>query len=188
MTSAMEFDLNKWIAAKRRGDVLIEHVGDFTSSYIDEMLPAMEQKLRDNVEQDNIRKRTFHIFVECAQNLYHHIVPEDIVGKVYGNGKMGAILLTKSKDGCHITTGNFVAKEKSVELKKLIDEINSLDEDQLKQLYRETVSTKGFSEKGGAGLGMIDMARKSRNKLGCQFYPLKEDPTVLFFSFDVCVS
>lgn len=184
----MEFDLNKWMATKRSGDMLLEHVGDFSTSNIDAMLPAMEQQLRDKVDRENVRKRTFHIFVECAQNLYHHIVPEETVNKAYGNSKIGAIFLSKEDSCCRITTGNFVPKDKSVFLKDLIEKINTLDEEQLKQLYRDTVSNKTFSDKGGAGLGMIDMARKSHNKLGFDFYPVKDDPDLMFFSFDVCVS
>lgn len=184
----MDFDLNKWVASKRGGDVLVEHVGDFSSSVIDDILPDMEEKLQENVDNENIRKRTFHIFVECAQNLYHHITPAEAVGKQYGDDKLGAILLTKENSGCRITTGNFIGKEKSAELQKIINNINSLDAEELKALYRDTVSNKGFSEKGGAGLGMIDMARKSRHKLECQFIPIKDTPGLVFFSFDVCVS
>ena len=184
----MDFDLNRWISSKRSGDVLLEHVGDFSSSYIDAMLPAMERKLCDNIDSESVRKRIFHIFVECAQNLYHHIVPYEIVNREFGNSKIGVILLTKEGDGCRITTGNFVPKEKSEKLQKLIDKINGLDGERLKQLYRDTVSNNGFSEKGGAGLGMIDMARKSRHKLQCKFLPVKDAPDLMFFSFDVNIN
>lgn len=184
----MDFDLDKWVASKRGGDVLVEHVGDFSSALIDSILPTMERKLQESVKSENIRKRTFHIFVECAQNLYHHIAPANAVGKRYGTDKVGAILLTKDDSGCRITTGNFISKDKSAELGELIGKINNLDEDQLRALYRDTVSNKGFSEKGGAGLGMIDMARKSKHKLNCQFIPINDTPGLVFFSFDVCVS
>ncbi len=38
----MDFDLNNWMTSKRSGEVLIEHVGDFTLSYIDSVIPTME--------------------------------------------------------------------------------------------------------------------------------------------------
>lgn len=113
----MEFKLDKWIAAQKHGEVLIEHVGDFSLPYIDAMLPAMEGKLQDKVEPESVRRKVFHIFVECVQNLYHHIEPEAIADRKYGNKKLGAILLTKDETGCRITTGNFVPRTKSSELK-----------------------------------------------------------------------
>ena len=38
--------------------------------------------------------------------------------------------------------------------------------EELKVHYLEKLKTTELSDKGGAGLGMIDMARKSGNKLG----------------------
>ena len=184
----MDIDLNKWMDAKRSGDVLIEHVGSFTSSYIDSVLPTMEQKLHEKVEKENIQKKAFHIFVECAQNLYHHVEPIEAVAAEYGEGNLGAIVMSKEGDYCRITTGNFIHKEKSKSLQAQIDKLNTLNNSEIKNLYRETVNNKQFSDKGGAGLGMIDMARKSGNKLQYQFYTVKDQPDLLFFSFDVNIS
>ena len=148
----------------------------------------MEEKLHEKVEFDSIRKKAFHIFIECAQNLYHHIEPISGIQKDYGSDKVGVILMTKDGSFCRITTGNFIQKSKSKILQAQIDRLNKLTEAEVKMLYRETINNKQFSEKGGAGIGMIDMARKSGNKLHCQFYTLKDNPEVLFFSFDVCIS
>ena len=104
----MDFDLNNWMTSKRSGEVLIEHVGDFTLSYIDSVIPTMEQKLHDLINTENVRKKAFHIFVECVQNLYHHIEPIELVQEAYGNNKMGVIVMSKDKSMCRISTGNFV--------------------------------------------------------------------------------
>ncbi len=183
------FDMNTWIADKRKGEILIEHVGDFTSQYIDSVLPEMEHELQDKIEAENIRKKVFHCFIECAQNLFHHVEPEKEIGKKYGCSRMGAIVMSKEGDKtCRISTGNFIPCEKEDVLKKQIDKINALSEAELRNLYRETMNNKKFSEKGGAGIGMIDMARKSRNKLGYDFFSVPGVPSLLFFSFDVCIS
>ena len=184
----MDFDLNNWMTSKRSGEVLIEHVGDFTLSYIDSVIPTMEQKLHDSINTENVRKKAFHIFVECVQNLYHHIEPIELVQEAYGNNKMGVIVMSKDKSMCRISTGNFVPVEKTEKLKAQIDYINSFDEAGIKTLYRTTMSNKQFSDKGGAGIGMIDMARKSGNKLNGEFYTVKNHPEVMFFSQDVCIN
>ena len=36
-------------------------------------------------------------------------------------------------------------------------------------IYRETITNGVFSDKGGAGLGFIEMAKITSNKLGYQF-------------------
>lgn len=184
----MEFDIAKWIDGKKTDCVFLEHVGDFTSSYIDSVLPSMEQKLDSANVSDSVRKKCFHIFVECIQNLFHHIDPIDELKDTYGSNKIGAILFVKEGDSCRITTGNFIRKEKKKFLQNKIDQLNMLSADEVKRLYRETINNSSFSEKGGAGIGMIDMVRKTGNKLRYEFYPVKGSSDVLFYSFDVIIN
>jgi len=182
----MEFDIAKWLNGKKTDTVLLEHVGDFTSDYIDSVLPSMESQLEGL--SDGVKKKVFHIFVECIQNLYHHIEPISSLKDSFGSDRIGAILLVRDGEGCRITTGNFVKKEKEQFLKKKIDQLNLLSPDEVKRLYRETINNSAFSEKGGAGIGMIDMARKTGNKLNYQFYPVKGASDILFYSFDVLIN
>ena len=109
--STSVFDLNAWMKRKSTGSVMIEHVGGFTSEYIDSVLPAVEQGLNRFVDQENIRKKAFHIFVECIQNLYHHIEPNPTLIEEYGDDKLGAIVLTTDGNSCRVTTGNFIPRE-----------------------------------------------------------------------------
>ncbi len=184
----MEFDINKWVSEKETNQVILEHVGDFTSDYIDSLLPSMEENLNNNIENENIRKKAFHVFVECIQNLYHHIEPISELVPVFNSSKIGAIVMVKEDNGCRVTTGNFIKKEQEHYLKNKIDQLNKLSTDEIKRLYRETINNSAFSEKGGAGIGMIDMARKTGNKLKYQFLPVKGAPDMLFYSFDVTIN
>lgn len=186
--STSVFDLNAWMKRKSTGSVMIEHVGGFTSEYIDSVLPAVEQVLNRFVDQENIRKKAFHIFVECIQNLYHHIESNPSLIEEYGDDKLGAIVLTTDGSSCRVTTGNFIPREKKAILENRIDRLNAMDASEIKQLYRDTINNQDFSSKGGAGIGMIDMARKTGNKLLYDFYDVKDNPGVVFFSFDVCIN
>lgn len=186
--STSVFDLNAWMKRKSTGSVMIEHVGSFTSEYIDSVLPAVEQGLNRFVDQENIRKKAFHIFVECIQNLYHHIESNPSLIEEYGDDKLGAIVLTTDGSSCRVTTGNFIPREKKAILESRIDRLNAMDASEIKQLYRDTINNQDFSSKGGAGIGMIDMARKTGNKLLYDFYDVKDNPGVVFFSFDVCIN
>jgi len=152
----MEFDIDKWITEKETDKVILKHVGNFTSDYIDSVLPSIEDSLNSNIENESIRKKAFHIFVECIQNLYHHIEPINDLLPIYNSNK--------------------------------IDQLNKLTTDEIKRLYRETINNSAFSAKGGAGIGMIDMARKTGNKLNYQFLPVKGAPNMLFYSFDVTIN
>ena len=61
----------------------------------------------------------------------------------------------------------------------MLDHINSLDLDGIKALYKEKIKASRLSETGGAGLGFIDMVKKTKNKL---VYSFKETDLQIFLS------
>ena len=50
-----------------------------------------------------------------------------------------------------------------------------MTETNLKHIIREILGNGKLSEKGGVGLGLIDIAKKSRNKLGYSFKEIDKD-------------
>ena len=65
-------------------------------------------------------------------------------------------------------------------MKKSIDNINSLNKDDLNALYKKQIREGTLSEKGGAGLGLIDIARKTGRQLDYQFLPLEDNENYFF--------
>ena len=55
---------------------------------------------------------------------------------------------------------------------KKIDKVNQSDEEALKKYYRETITNGIFTEKGGAGLGFIEMAKITVHPLEYRFEPV----------------
>ena len=84
-------------------------------------------------------------------------------------------------------TANKILKERIEDLRKTIDTINALNKDELNALYKKQIREGSLSEKGGAGLGLIDIARKTGKKLDYQFLPL-EDNKNFFFLLKVRIS
>ena len=84
-----------------------------------------------------------------------------------------------------IITGNPILQEHVATLKQKIDGVNAMTREELKRHYQEALSNSELSTKGGAGLGMIDMARKSGNRLVYQFEPLNDRYS--FFSLIITI-
>jgi len=57
-------------------------------------------------------------------------------------------------------------------VKHKIDTINRMDDKELREYYRETIINGKFSEKGGAGLGFIEMAKITSLPLSYNFEQL----------------
>ena len=95
-------------------------------------------------------------------------------------------ILEKEGNVFKISTGNLVQEERVHEIESRISNINSLSIAELKDKYKELIINGSISDIGGAGIGFIDMAIKSGNKLGVEFKKLESGKT--FYSFSVSIS
>ena len=88
-------------------------------------------------------------------------------------------------DGLHIYSSNYINEKAYTFLNSKLKEINKLSSEELKSLYMEILESTELSEKGGAGLGLIDMARKSGNSIQHNFKELKESAYQFNYQLDI---
>lgn len=176
--SFMSFDIYSFYKKMEHNDVMLSFKGDVSSSMLDSMLQIMESKLEDLGEPSKIKKKVYNILVECLQNLYHHRDEMKRQGKEEESAAI--FMIGKSESAYNIITGNYIKNDRIDKLKRRIDQVNSLDKDGLKKLYKEVLNDPVRSEKGGGGLGIIDIARKSGRELGYDF--MEVDNKYSFFS------
>ncbi|MCF8370552.1 MAG: SiaB family protein kinase [Bacteroidales bacterium] len=151
-----------------QGDILYEYQGNITSDSIESVLAFIEDKLLQLEVKPSLQKKAFSVIIESIQNLYHH-VDENPPNIHKDADKFGVFVISKLDDTIQISSGNFIKKEKIHILKARIDQVNSLSPEELKYLYREILNNSEFSDKGGGGLGLIDIARKTGNELKYSF-------------------
>jgi hypothetical protein len=173
MNQKMEFiyDLHQRMVEHK---VILVYEGDFTQETTKSILTMAERNLDSSGEESNIKKKIFNVMVEALQNIVKH--SEEGKEK---NGEVSphaAIFLIGHAQGKYsIMSGNPVKNENISNLKKALERVNSLDKDGLRELYKEIISNTTLSEKGGAGLGFVDMARKSGEKLEWAFIPVNDE-------------
>jgi len=95
-------------------------------------------------------------------------------------------MIKKDADEYSIMTGNFIANDNVELMKNRLDRINGMDRAALKVYYKEVLNNGEMSAKGGGGLGMIDIARKSGKKLTYSFNTIDDDYS--FFSLNIKVA
>jgi hypothetical protein len=83
-------------------------------------------------------------------------------------------------------TGNPIPKSNVETLIKNLNDLNAKDKEGLKEMYKDIIKNSQISEKGGAGLGFVDMARKSGEKLEFSFSNMDEEYD--FFCLKVNIS
>jgi len=163
--------------------IMLSFKGEITSDIITMVLQIMESRLDSVAEKSSVKKRIFNVLVECMQNLYHHSEPE-VAGRI--DTRRAMLELFYDDDFYYILTGNFIKNIEIPPLRDRIDRVNSLSKEDLRRYYREILDNNQISDKGGADLGMIDMARKSGQKLDYNFN--KVDEELSFFDLRVKVA
>lgn len=130
------------------------------------------RKIAEKNLPTSIRKRVFHIMIECLQNITKHSDDFDKNDRQIGNG---LFIVGLEKESFYVVTGNLVRNEKLKALEERLLTINSADRNMLKKIFLKQMMEGSLNEKGGAGLGLIDIARKSGKKLFYHFVPYDND-------------
>jgi hypothetical protein len=166
----MGFNVKEYYENISKGNILLAYKGSITSELINDVLEAVEKKLEEVNELSKTRKKLYNVLVESMQNLYHHIEEshEGITEEL--DPKFGLLVIEKEDGMYKVTTGNFINSTKIKFLKEKIDKINSLSRDELKDMYKFILNHQKLSAKGGGGLGLVDIARKTGSKLEYVFH------------------
>lgn len=169
-------------------NLILVYEGEFTQEITKSVLAMAERNMDSFGEEGAVKRKVFNIMVECLQNITKHAVSYD--SDSYGKNS-AIFMIGKQKDEYVITSGNSILSEDVESMIKRLENINSLNKDQLKELYKEIIKRPGegpagLSPKGGAGLGFVDMARKSGNKLGFSFEKINDK--LSFFSLKTTIS
>jgi hypothetical protein len=152
---------------------------DSIATIISERLDILEKNI-------NIKKKVFGVAIECLQNLGKHAVKLSQFDKFSEYDPTSVSFFLENKDrGYHICTINFVPNDliKSIEAKLMLIKTSSKSDIKLK--YNYTLLNSGFCEKGGMGLGFLDLALRTDGKMDYEFKPFNTDYSLFYFKTEI---
>ncbi len=162
----------------KTNQISLVYEGEVTQEITKTFTALTEKNLAKSAESNTVQRKVFNVMVECLQNISKHA---DTISEEGDDSKerRGIVIISKTDDGYNIITGNVVKTAKVSDLQASLELINSLDKEGLSNLYKQQIVEGRISEKGGAGLGLIDIAKKSGEKLSYQFKEINS--SVSFF-------
>ncbi len=167
-------------------NIILMFKGELTFDLVTAMIGSLEERL-ENLEENRKVKRKFHnVATECIQNLYYHLdkVNLDEVEVSSYDSNSALIMISARKRFYSLQTGNYIPSSKTKEIQKRIDDINAIDLEEIRALYKHVLAEHEFSDKGTGGLGFIDIARKTGGqKLRYKFQPVTDK--VSYFTFQI---
>lgn len=162
-------------------EVLINHYGPLSYEEIGFLLNKMTSILERYNYGITIRKKVYAAMVESLENIYKH---QDIIKE--NNNYQPKFVLTLEDNQIDITCSNSMLKGKINPLKERLSKVNQLDKAGLKEFYKEVILSGNVSQKGGAGLGIINIAKVTENKLTYTFEDIDDHFT--YFTLTIKVS
>lgn len=164
--------------------IISAYHGEFTQNVINMLLKQAKWDLTNRKVEVKTFKKTYGVLVECLENILKHT--SNINSNVTSTRLTeGIVLFGYNENEYIVTVGNLVHNDQIDALKEKIDFVNSLDRQGLREQYENILRNGSISEKGGAGLGIIDIALKSGKKLGHLFKAY--NPDCSFFALQITI-
>lgn len=165
----MGFTIKDYIHHEKEEEIIFSYEGEISSNLIKSTLTKIEQHLLER-ESLRLRKKVYNVLIESLQNLYHHVegCPDYLTHKTESQ-HYGGFVISYMNDAYKIVTANFVDGEKKEMLNDKLDKIKTLSKDELKEMYKFVLNHQKLSPKGGGGLGLIDIAKKTKSNLDYNF-------------------
>jgi hypothetical protein len=149
----------------QNNEIILIYSGEFSQDLTKTLLAFTERKLSTEKLEDQVRKKIFNIMVEMLQNISKNAIDNNPVQTI----DSPVFMIGESEQNYLLLSSNKILNANIKPLQNRLDEVNSLDSEGLKNLYKQVRLSSTFSKIGGAGIGIIDIARKSENKLSYSF-------------------
>ena len=150
--------------------ILICFNGPISRTLISEIGDALKQHVHACTDDLSSAMDVFSVYIEMSQNIRHYSAACG-----YREPQSTAtVVIAETLDGRYVVSaGNVVEVKDGEAMLERVARLASLDKQQLKSLYKEQLRRpRAPGASTGAGLGLIDVARKASAPLQCSLDPL----------------
>jgi hypothetical protein len=163
-------------------DVFLVFEGQVTLQVMKTLTALVEDALEE-IEDDLVMRRVYHVLMESLQNINRHAETYEYRGHPYPG--RGVILVAKNKERYQVTTGNIIETSHMDELAMFLGKLNNMDLDALDDIYNKQVRENSDTPKSIAGLGFIDIRRKTGTPLDYSFITIDDETSFFIFTSTV---
>ncbi len=125
-----------------------------------------------------LKNKISFLLAECYQNVVRHGKIE--IQHTSFHEKSSAFFVRSIGTSFFITSANIVSNSTIEVVKEKLDRVNNLSPEELRLLQKQVLAQGKLSDRGGAGLGIIEMARKSGRKITYDFERINEDSSMFY--------
>ena len=165
----MNFNVPEYVKILSKHNIAVIYSGPVWSGGIDGMSEMLQRRLDiDNLTLD-ISHSVFSVFVEQMNNMLMYSADKEILTAKDGakaEVSKGIFVLGVKEKTYFVYTGNVLTNHSAEILKERIEHLNTLDKKELRKYYKERLKSENDNpESKGAGLGLIEIARRATSKI-----------------------
>lgn len=181
----MKLGLRDLQALLQENGILINFSGRFTQEIIEELGDAVKRYLETENTPQSYTYNVFAVFIEQTQNIKNYGRAKEDTELGERIAASGIVAIGKSKEGYFVSSGNLIESSDAKKLTASLDALAQLDKAQLKKLFKERMRQEVPPGAQSAGIGLIDMARRSAKPL--EYAVMQIDGILAFFTLKVYV-
>ena len=151
---------------------ILSFQGPLSFNTIDMLLSEFKIASQEHEISFKAYKKMISVMIEALENItkYNDHLHCELTGK---DGFCPTCYINSNTKAIELITSNPVKQSDVEPLRTRIDSVNNQNREELKNLYKSIITNGKFSAQGGAGLGFIEMAKTTGNKLEYTFKELK---------------
>lgn len=165
------------------GIVFMAYVGVMSQTLLSGMIEALEQEQNIKGIPSKISHNVFTVLIEMTQNIIKYSKSESEEENKFKSN--GLILVGKNEDDdFYIHSQNIVSIADKNKIIQRIEEIKELDEEQIKQRYKELRRSAANSHDIGAGIGFYEMAKRAKI-ITYEFEEINDDKSNFYLTVNI---
>jgi len=185
----MKFNVREYHKMLAENHIDVIYSGPIWASGIDGMAEMLLRRLEYDDIPMTASQSVFSVFIEQMNNILMYSAEKE--QHTCANGKQvetsrGMYILGIKNSAYFIQTGNAVTHKSAEILKQRIDHLNTMDKKELRQYYKQQMKAENNNpESRGAGIGLIEVARRATGQIEYKFEPIDND--LQYFSMYITI-
>lgn len=143
---------------------LLDYKGVLSSEVRVQLLQLLHHVAQDNLGHRSDLKRLVGIALELLDNAHRHSISKEVDFRWHVEGADLVVIIR-----------NRASRADSDRLVEAVSNIQRMNPEEIALAFRRQLTDSGFGENGGAGLGMLQIAKKIGNNISVGVEPIDKD-------------
>ena len=165
-------------------DIVLHYKGPLTYDTIGELITSLRENMKLRGTRFGLFKKLLTLMIESLENIVRYY-SDSMVSTYILEEYPPEILISMNSTLYTLETVNLIYHSDIPALKAKLTQLNNFDQEAIKELYKATITNGKFSEKGGAGLGIIEMAKIVEKKMEFSFTDIDQEHSYFYLKLAI---